>query len=474
MNLSLIYPGITVLDRYGADIGEIGGRQAPLGILYLAAWLKRAGHAVQVVDAEAERLSDDAVEQRVANFAPDLVGLSLTTVAAAAGKLLAKRLRMALPGVPLVVGGPHVTADPDDALSTGDFDLGIVGEGEQPLAEVVANFANRAAWRMLPGVAWRDDDGRVQVNPRPERIVNLDSLPWPAREELSSLRLYRPPLGCYREEPVVSLITSRGCPYGCIFCDNNTFGREVRFFSPEYVAAEIAEALRLGARELTFVDDTFPLNRQRFTRILDLIEVGGRRFPWTCMANVNDLDEGLLRRMRSLGCWQIAVGIESGDETILKTIRKGISLERIRTTVVAAHRAGILVKGFFMLGHPGETPETLRRTRDLALSLPFTDVVCTLATPIRGTAFHDLVKDGAFGSFEGDAPTARLNYWEPVFVPKDLTADALYAAQREFYRRFYLRPGVLLRQIRKFRRPSMLCRAIVTAGKLLRLRNKRA
>jgi radical SAM superfamily enzyme YgiQ (UPF0313 family) len=192
------------------------------------------------------------------------------------------------------------------------------------------------------------------------------------------------------------------------------------------------------------------------------------------MANVNDLDEGLLRRMRSLGCWQIAVGIESGDETILKTIRKGISLERIRTTVVAAHRAGILVKGFFMLGHPGETPETLRRTRDLALSLPFTDVVCTLATPIRGTPFHDLVKNGAFGAFDGDAPTARLNYWEPVFVPKDLTADALYAAQREFYRRFYLRPGVLLRQIRKFRRPSTLCRAIVTAGKLLRLRNKRA
>jgi radical SAM superfamily enzyme YgiQ (UPF0313 family) len=473
MNLSLIYPGVGVVDRYGVDIGEVGGRQAPLGVLSLAAWLKRAGHRVQVVDAEAEHLSDAAVAERLATFAPDLIGVSLTTVAAAAGKRLAGHLRAGLPEVPLVAGGPHVTADPEDALAGDAFDLGIVGEGELVLSEVVANLADRAAWRTLAGVVWRGDDGRVRANQRPPRIANLDDLPWPAREELADLRLYRPPLGCYREEPVVSLITSRGCPYGCIFCDNNTFGREVRFFSPEHVAAEIAEVLRLGARELTFVDDTFPLNRRRFARILDLVEAGGHRFPWTCMANVNDLDADVLRRMRRLGCWQIAVGIESGDEGILRTIRKGITLEAIRRTVEAAHRAGILVKGFFMLGHPGETLESLRRTRDLALSLPFTDVVCTLATPIRGTAFHDLVKDGSWGEFMADAPTSRLNYWEPVFVPRGLTAGALYTAQRDFYRRFYLRPGILIRQARKFRSPRLAARALATAIKLARMPRKR-
>ncbi len=473
MKVSLIYPHVSVSERYGADIGDIGGRQAPLGILYLSSYLKKKGHNVQLIDAEAERLSEESIIERLKLFHPDCIGMSITTVAWQNSIKLASCLRRNLNDAVLVAGGPHVTANPQDAVADSAFDFGIAGEGELAFAELLENLPEPAKFAGIRGLVYRNSVGRIFVNERHDPIGNLDELPFPDRDALPDIRLYRPPVGCYREEFVVSLITSRGCPYQCIFCDNNTFGRKIRYFSPEYVVSEIENVLKMyNARELTFVDDTFPSNRKRFRRILELIKERELRFSWTCMANVNDLDDEALRMMKDAGCWQIAVGIETGDDEVMKVIKKGITTTKVKKVVDSAHNLGIMMKGFFIVGHPSETHQSLRITKEFALSLPLTDVVCTINTPIKGTELYEMAVSGKYGSFDSKAEPSRFNYWEPVFVPAGLTEDDLYNTQRDFYKSFYLRPVIFFRQLKKIKNIKILFRTLNVLLKVMRMKVK--
>ena len=461
MKISLIYPYVSVTERYGADIGDIGGRQAPLGILCLSSFLKKLGHEVQLIDAEAERLPDESVIERLKSFQPECVGISITTVAYGNSLRLADSIRKNFNGVRIVAGGPHVTANPAESIADSAFDFAVCGEGELTFAELLENMHDPAKFAEIKGLVFKNSGNGIFINERREPIKELGDIPYPDRDALPDIKLYRPPIGCYREDFVVSLITSRGCPYSCIFCDNNTFGRKIRYFSPEYVVNEIESVLKkFNAKELTFVDDTFPSNRKRFGRILELIKERNLRFSWTCMANANDLDEEILKLMRETGCWQIAIGIESGDDEILKFIKKGITAEQVRKTANSAEKAGIMVKGFFMLGHPTETHASLRKTRDFALSLPLTDVVCTIATPIRGTELYEMAASGKYGKFNASADSSKFNYWEPVFVPTGLSEDDLYSTQRDFYKSFYLRPSVFFRQMKKIRNLRILGRTL--------------
>ncbi len=473
MKISLVYPYVSVSERYGADIGDIGGRQAPLGILYLSSFLKRKGHEIQLIDAEAERLSDETLLKRLEDFHPDCVGISITTVAYGNSIRIAGLIRKKFNDVRLVAGGPHVTANPSEAIANSAFDFGVAGEGEQTFAELIDNIGNPLKFAEIKGLIYRNSDGKIIINERHESIQELDELPYPDRAALPDIRFYRPPIGCYREEFVVSIITSRGCPYGCIFCDNNTFGRKIRYFSPEYVVGEIEDVLKkYNARELTFVDDTFPSNRKRFRRILELIREKKLQFSWTCMANVNDLDEEILRLMKDAGCWQIAIGIETGDEEVMKVIKKGIATAKVREVANIAHGLGIMMKGFFILGHPTETHESLRKTRELALSLPLTDVVCTIATPIKGTELYEMALSGKYGKFDVSADPSKFNYWEPVFVPTGLTEDVLYNAQYDFYKSFYSRPAIFFIQLKKIRSIKILGRTLLVLFKVLKMKSK--
>jgi radical SAM superfamily enzyme YgiQ (UPF0313 family) len=502
LKISLIYPGISVKERYGRDIGEIGGKQAPLGLLYLSSYLKQNGFETQVIDAEGLSLSDDAVIEMLFDFSPDAIAISMTTVAFANAVRLAHSIHGVLPEAAIIAGGPHVTANPRQTIEFGEFDFGVLKEGEETLFELLnamfAGFCNSyekresdlknktmqgparrghknvsAKFADIKGIVFRDKDGKLIITEEREYIQDIDNLPYPDRDALSDISLYRPPVGCYLEKFSVSMITSRGCPYRCIFCDNNTFGRNIRWFSPEYVVREIEHVIKkYAAKEISFVDDTFPANRKRFVAILELIKERQVKFVWTCMANVNDLDDEILKLMKEAGCWQIAVGIESGDNEILKLIRKGITVEKVRDVVTVADKLGIMVKGFFMLGHPGETKETLQKTMDFSLELPLTDVTCTLNTPIMGTELYEMAALGKYGKFDRDVDNALLNYWEPVFVPTGLTEDELYAAQRDFFKKFYLRAGILRKQLKKINNLTVLFRLLATVLKLLFITNR--
>lgn len=470
MNIALIYPNISVRERYGADIGEIGGRQAPLGVLYLSSFLKKNGHNICVIDAAAENLSDNEVLRRLKNHKTEIVGISSTSVALRNSQKLADAIKAEIKSIITIIGGSHISSDPESFKEMPQFDFAISGEGEHAFAKFADAVKNGADFLAVSGLIWKKND-ELQINSG-EYIEDLDTLPFPDRDAIPKISLYRPPIGCYLREPVVSIITSRGCPYKCIFCDKSVFGNKIRFFSTEYVLSEIELIIKkYGARELAFLDDTFPCNKTRFYSILEGIIKKNFKIKWSCMANANDLDKDTVKLMQKAGCWQIAIGIESGDDKILTLIKKKSKTDEIAKIAEIAHREGIYVKGFFMLGHPGETEKTIEKTKNFALSLPLTDVTCTIATPIKGSEFYKIASSEKYGKFNTSAEQSKFNYWTPVFIPKHLTPEILLKKQKEFFKKFYLRPKVLWRQLLKIRSAKTLFRIFRTIIKILSISN---
>ena len=464
MRITLINPFITSVERYGKDIGHIGGHQAPLGLCYLASFLEKNGVLVSLIDAEAEGLKNDRILERIRDFKPEAVGITSTTVAFSRARDLAIAIKASEPSIPIIIGGPHITANPRETLSFKCFDYGVMREGEITLFELLKAITRDDPLENIQGIVYRRN-GEVVVSPPRPYIKELDYLPFPARHLLPDMKKYLPPLGSYSAKSVISMITSRGCPYECIFCDNNVFGRNIRYYSPEYVLSEIENVIdTYAAEEIFFLDDTFTSDRERISEILSLMRKKGIKIRWSCMTRVDRVDKDLLRQMKEAGCWQISIGVESGNQGVLDFIKKKIKLEDIKNVVNCSYELGIYVKGFFMIGHPTDTLETIDETINFAKANLFSDAVVTLSTPIPGTELYSIAD--RYGTFRhGD--WSGSSYWKPVFIPAGLTKADLYKKQRQFYTEFYLRTNIILKHIRKIRNMSHLSKYAISIAKVI-------
>lgn len=437
----IVYPPLSKMERYSSKLGSVGGEQLPLGIYYLAAYLRKSGYEVRVCDAEAEKLTVDDILELVREFCPSVVGISSTTVAFHRALELSRAVKSAFDGVYTVLGGPHVTSNSDHALSFPAFDYGVIGEGEITFLELLNALSDASPVESIHGIAYRDDTGQVIRTPLREYISNLDVLPFPAYDLVKDIGMYAPPPSNYKTLPVMNIITSRGCPNDCTFCDRNIFGRKYRERSAHNVLEEIKYLHdNHGVKELAFVDDTFLINKDRVRELFDSIRQAGLFFPWTCMARINNVTYDFLKYLKDNGCWNIAFGIESADEGVLKVIKKNILPERVKTVIDWCYDLGIETKGFFIVGHPTETLETIDKTIEFATSLKLSAVVVTINTPIPGSPQYAEVH--RYGSLD-TTDWARFNYWRPVFVPFGLSQEILLKKQEEFYLRFYLRPRII-------------------------------
>ncbi|MDO8785477.1 MAG: radical SAM protein [Syntrophales bacterium] len=457
MKILLVYPPISLWERYSSDIGHSGGRQIPLGIYYLASYVRQAGHDVCVIDGEAHGMTVSAVVSKVLEYRPDIVGISSTTVAFHRALETAREIKAHTPDIPVVVGGPHVTAVREDVLSHPEIDFAVFGEGEETLKDLLNTLASGGNVSLVKGLAFRNGVMPTINAPRPF-IEDLDSIPFPAYDLISDFRLYNPPPTNYKSLPVANVVTSRGCPNRCTFCGHSVFGRTFRQRSPENIAAEI-ELLyhHYLVREIAFVDDTFTILPERIFDLFRILNHKSIRFPWTCMSRINTVVFETIKFMKDQGCWHISFGIESGNADILRLIRKDISLAETKKVVGWCRQLGIRTKGFFIIGHPGETLTTIDQTIRTALDLPLDDVVVTLNTPLPGTEQYQTATD--YGSMER-GNWSRFNMWNPVFVPKGLTKEILLGKHREFYRRFYLRPRIIRRYALSFLSRAGLRRAL--------------
>jgi radical SAM superfamily enzyme YgiQ (UPF0313 family) len=234
-----------------------------------------------------------------------------------------------------------------------------------------------------------------------------------------------------------------------VFCDKNVFRHVYRSFSPAYIVREMRHLVRdFRVRDIAFIDSTFTPDRKRVQEIVSAIREAGLDVTWTCSARADVLDRDLLKKMKDAGCWRVRLGIESGNDEVLKFIKKGLTRAQVRKTAELAYELDLEPKGFFMIGHLTDTRETIEETIAFACSLPLKDVTVQMNTPLRNTPQFRMLRD--YGTLVTE-DEFRYTFWEPVFVPRGLSRSELGVYYARFYLAFYLRPVVWFRHVKSIR-----------------------
>ncbi len=358
------------------------------GPMYLAAVLMQDGHEVEVLDLLVSEPSRRKVEEALSDFGPDVVGITSVTMTFPKAAEILGWVKQCEPHVKTVMGGPHVTFAAERSLRECEAaDIVVRGEGEETVLELARVLSEDGDLSRVRGLSFRRD-GVIRATQDRPLVAELDSLPFPAWDKL--------PLARYRAlRGKVGVLSSRGCPHGCIFCvGQRMVGRKGRFRSPDLVADEIEWLASRGFSSIGIDDDLFTLRQSHVEALCG--EIRSRHLPITfhAFARVDTVNPQLLKTMRDAGCADILYGVESGCQEILDGIGKKIRLEQIRKAVAMGREAEISIFASFILGLPGETPETLRRTAEFARSLG-----CKygfhLLSPFPGTLIRD--KAQAFG-----------------------------------------------------------------------------
>lgn len=356
--------------------------QPPLGIAYLAAVCRQAGYSqVRIRDYEVEPFRESEFADELRTFRPDVVGFSCRTASYPAAVQLAKTLRSLLPDVLVVFGGHHPTALAEEVLAESAADVVVRKEGEETFPALIKAVEAGGALDEIAGISFRAGNGSIRHNPDRGYLKALDAIPFPAWDLL--------PMSRYAYGVVLS---SRGCPFNCIYCDKNISTRDVRYRSEESVVDELTALVNDWKQDLIYFDDDhFLLNKGRFSRIMDLLEARGVHFEWKCQARVDSIDPEMLRRAKQTGCVEIIFGVETGDPSELEFIQKAgnATLEQTRKVFQWAREAGIPTRANFMMGFPVSTPETVANTIRFAAELKADNYRFFHVVPLPNTNLWD-------------------------------------------------------------------------------------
>lgn len=417
------------------DLTRFANIMPPIGICSMAAYLEREGHETAILDAYARPRSPRQMAAEAVALEPDIVGFSVTTAGFCEAYDIATAIHELRPELPFVFGGVHVSALRERLLERFPLiDYAITGEGEQAMAELLDGGFDRPS--SVGGLLYRADGQVRYAGERTERL-ELDALPFPAYERLPGFpEAYHLAMFNYGKGPATSTVTSRGCPYACSYCDRSVYQRSFRFNSAGYIYEHVRYLRdRFGLRHVTFYDDLFTYDRPRVVELCEMLARKPLGVTFSCDLRVNHVDAELVDLLRAAGCFQAAFGIESGDESILKRHRRDPRLTRFHEVASMLSKAGIRVKGLFMMGLPGEDEAAIRRTMDLALSLPLDDVNVAKFTPFPGAPLYRNVRE--FGTFDED--WRKMNCMNFVFIPKGLTHERLEQLYSQFLMSFYNR-----------------------------------
>lgn len=426
MRIALVNPRI---ETYSSTL-------PPLGLLYIAAVLEQAGFEVRVFDPLPH---DDREVEDVIAYKPDILGFSILTTYIYRAKRIIADLRKALGGSTFIVGGIHPTVMPEEALSFLGADIAVVGEGETTMRELVAALARNTPLADIKGIVYRDGAKFVKT-PRRELIEDLDSIPLPARHLVNFERYLFPPgiiRGCWSERST-TIITSRGCPFHCIFCGSQAlFGRKTRRRSVRNVLGELrqlVDAYRIDS--VWFVDDTFTLNKQWVHEFCEALLQSGLKLKWGCQARVNTVNEETLLLMKKAGLVQLDFGVESGSDRVLKALKKDSTEETIRNAFRVSKKAGIRTLATFIFGNPSEEREDVEKTFRLAREINPDFVSSFFLTPFPGTELMDLVKLNEW-KLDEDYIEGGLKR-KPILRIK-FSMDELLEFRKRFQRQFLFR-----------------------------------
>ena len=297
--------------------------------------------------------------------------------------------------------------------------------------------------------------------------MELDSLPFPAYEKLEGYpQAYSLPIFNYPRVPNSSCISSRGCPYACSYCDRSVFGSSFRYNSAEYLYEHLKYLKdRFHIRHINFYDDQFTFNRKRVEALTRLMTDKPLGMSFNCAVRAEHIDLDLARMMKEAGCWMISLGVETGDEELLAQHRKNPNLEMLAEKIRLIHKARIRVKGLLMMGLPGETESSIRKSMDYVFSLPIDDINVSKFTPFPGTPLYESAHE--LGDFEED--WEKMDCMHFLFIPRGMTEELMEKLFVRFYQRHFMRPKILLGFIAMiWRSPDSWKRFLANIGGFIR------
>jgi len=359
-----------------------------IGIAYLVAVLKQKGHKVKVFDQAIEK-NDDKLFKLIEEFKPDVIGITAFSYCYKYVSELIKEIKV-FTKIPLIVGGPHVSATKGQILKQTKADFAMKGESEVSFFKFLEEIKKeKPDFSKASSLIWRNDKGEIVENENEPLIKDLDTLPFPDYSEFRFTEY------SYYHARTIPILTSRGCPYGCNYCSVRlSMGRRFRARSPENVIAEIEHWYKRGFRNFEINDDCFSLDLERAEKICDLILEKNLKIIYQLYngIRVDRVSERLLKKMKASGCVFISYGAESGNQDIINIIGKGITLDQVKKAVDLTNNVGIRNSVNFIIGHPGETYETAMETLEFARELPTNFVNIYNLIPYPGTPLYDWIE----------------------------------------------------------------------------------
>jgi len=429
----------------------------PLNLCYLAAYGRKEHPEAEfrILDAEALGLSFEEVLLQVNSFKPDLIGITTTTSAFDSIIGLCQSLKKDLFDIPIVLGGPHVSALPESSLVETGSDFVAIGEGEITFSELVAAIKHQKSdLSDIDGLAFFDKDKSFKRTRPRQLIADLDTLPFPARDLVDNQRYSPPPTKRVSLGINTMVSTSRGCPFNCGFCSFQVvWGRKTRMRSPQSVVSEIKECIqKFNVDSINFADEFFTAQKKRVLEISNLMKEEGLVVPWVCSSRASGLDRETIETMKSAGCHEISFGVESGNSEVLKRMDKKLDLAEAERVIRLTQALGITTHASYVLGYPGETVESIKDTISFAKRLNTDVAVFFIAIPLPGSRLYQEALENGFMQPDctwldyswisnqpfvletPDLPTATLRYWH-----------------RKAIRSYYFRPRYFFARLSRIR-----------------------
>jgi len=469
MNVLLINPPSENLIRESllTVVEDCTGVYPPLGLLYVASYAESIpGCRVQLLDCQAEHCSYKELASIVRSFAPDVVGIQAMTFTMIDVLKVAETVKAVAPKAIVVAGGPHPTLYPRETVNLPPIDVVVYGEGELAFRSILERKG-----RSLDGISsvmTKETAKHAELNISLQYIPDLNALKMPSWHLLHWSRYYSP---IARSRRVTTMMSSRGCPCRCTFCDRPQMGKVFRKRSAMNVFEEMSYCVKkFGVREIIFYDDTFTIDPDRVLELCDILEREKLQVQWDIRARVDTMTPEMIRRLKRAGCVRIHYGVESGSARIQKSMKKNLNLDQVKEVFLATHREGIETLGYFMIGLPSETLEDVKMSFELLVNLKMDFANITVFTPYPGTEIYkQALVDGIY----------KTDYWRefarnptPGFVPKFWNAyfsdEQLWALLKQAHKLFYRRPGYLFSRALRIKSPVEFFRKAILGVKLFR------
>jgi len=435
---------------------EISSILPPLGLAYIASFLKEKKINVNIIDMNASNFTIEKTINLIkkTNPLPKIIGITVTTPTIFKAFDIAKEIKNFNKDIVVVFGGPHPTALPYETLKNKYVDIVVYGEGEETLLEICNKLENNKTLnynhlKSIKGIAFKNKKSMITNPPRP-LIKNLDKLPFPAIDMLPLEKYYS---AFSKHKKFANILTSRGCPGRCLYCNKLIFGFDVRMRSAENIVKEIKYLHdKYGYKEFHIVDDLFTQDRKRVIEFCNLLKKNNLKICWKLGngVRVGSIDFDLLKIMKKAGLYSVSFGIESGSQDILNKMKKGQTIQMCKNAVKYTNKLGITSVGFFMIGNLGEDEKTIKQTINFAKSLPLDIAQFSVLVPFPGTPIRDIIEKqgkileydwGKYDNIEGQA----------LFEHEHLTKPLMEKMHKQAYREFYMRPKFIIRRILRTR-----------------------